>query len=92
MLLTMGVRECPEQVEVYDEVFGVVRGKYDLYSNSVEVLNKWEESLSGEYFCGCFGLADIAVVCCTYNLFRYVMVSRWRHEFPKISCHCFLCP
>ena len=27
MLLTMGVRDCPEQAEVYAEVMGVVKSK-----------------------------------------------------------------
>lgn len=29
MLLTMGVRDCPEQVEVYGEVLSAVKDKVD---------------------------------------------------------------
>lgn len=29
MLLTMGVRDCPEQVEVYSEVLSSVKDKVD---------------------------------------------------------------
>lgn len=32
-----------------------------------------------------FGLVDIVVYCCTFNLFRYVMVPTWRDLYPKIS-------
>ena len=30
MLLTMGVRDCPEQAEVYAEVLGVVKSRLTL--------------------------------------------------------------
>ena len=37
MLLTMGVRDCPEQAEVYAEVIGVVKSRFVL-SHSFELL------------------------------------------------------
>lgn len=48
-------------------------------------LDKWEKDLCEEYFCGSFGLVDIAVYCSTFNLFRYVMVPTWRSLYPNIS-------
>ena len=41
--------------------------------------------LEGDYFCEQFGVVDVIVYCCTFNLFRYVMVPTWRHSYPKIS-------
>lgn len=50
-------------------------------------MDEWECVLNErEYLTGVFGLSDIAVYCSTYNLFRYVMVSTWRNQYPNISC------
>ena len=49
-------------------------------------MDVWENTLSGDYFSAEFGLVDIAIYTCTFNLFRFVMVPVWRNQFPKISC------
>lgn len=57
----------------------------------VEYLEEWESLLETDYFCEHFGLIDIIVYCCTFNLFRYVMVHTWRDLYPKMTawrCRC----
>ena len=98
MLLTMGVRDCPEQAEVYAEVMGVVKSRFTLshpfllllYYGVLRLgyLDNWEAALQEkEFFEGVFGLVDVAAYCYTYNLFRYVLVPTWRSQYPKISFH-----
>lgn len=48
-------------------------------------MDAWENALVGDYFSSEFGLVDIAIYTCTFNLFRFVMVPVWRNQFPKIS-------
>ena len=89
MLLAMGVRDCPEQVEVYSEVLSAVKDMVDIEYWCLEYLDDWESVLSGvEYLSGSFGLVDLVVYCSTYNLFRYVMVPTWRNHYPNISSLC----
>ena len=54
----------------------------------VGYVDAWENALSGDFFGAEFGLVDIAIYTCTFNLFRYVMVPVWRNQFLKISCAC----
>lgn len=49
--------------------------------------NEIREALNAKFGAE-FGLVDIAIYTCTFNLFRYVMVPVWRNQFPKISCAC----
>ena len=86
MLLTMGVRDCPEQVEVYSQVMEVAKSILCLFCVlCVGYLDEWEGMCEGEFFCEKFGVVDIVVFCSTFNLFRYVMVPTWRDLYPKIS-------
>ena len=91
MLLTMGVRDCPEQVEVYSQVMEVAKGLWLLLCViGVAYLDEWESMCEGDFFCEQFGVVDIIVFCSTFNLFRYIMVPTWRDLYPKISFQSFL--
>lgn len=54
-------------------------------NNEIGYLDEWENKVCDGFFGEKFGLVDIVVYCCTFNLFRYVMVPTWRDLYPKIS-------
>ena len=54
-------------------------------NNEIGYLDEWENKVCDGFFGEKFGLVDIVVYCCTFNLFRYVMVPTCRDLYPKIS-------